>query len=330
MPGDPKNPGSNRPIYSELKSKKIVFEPERPARWPFMKFLRENSKLKEFYPEISPYHEAYKVRDNTWAIFTDTFDGAGDPWMYLIDGPEKALLIDTGFGVGDLKGLAKKLINNQDKEIIVANTHFHYDHAYGNAQFDDVYCHEDEVHNINSIMNGHIWDYLYDHETMKGIYTEFDPKDIIPFKEYNVHPLKSYECIDLGEGYLVECVPLRGHSAGQSGWLDHQTHCLFTGDTGGAGRTVEGEPHPENCTIERLRDDFRVIVSRIDEVGGVFPGHGPLDQTPVILKYTLNACEWICNDPEKYDEINARGQCTRYIFQGTSMKYTPEKVYMKK
>ena len=333
MPAKLGVPIKNRPIHSDLKSKKIYYEPERPARWPFMKFLREHSNLKEFYPDITPYHEAYKVRDNTWAIYTDSFDGAGDPWMYLINGPKKALLIDNGFGVGDLKGLCKYLTKKE--EILCANTHFHYDHAYGNTQFDFVYCHEDEVYNIKSIQNPHIWDYLYD-ENGKGIYTEFDPHDIVPFKMYDIVPLKSYETIDLGDGYLVECIPLRGHSVGQGGYLDHRTGCLFTGDTGGAGRVVNGDPNPRNCTIERLRDDFRVIVSRIDEVSGVFPGHGPLDQTPIILEYTLEACERICEDPSRYDKKMVRVgpdgkekiMFAKYIHQGTTMKYTLDTVYM--
>ncbi|MFQ9073117.1 MAG: hypothetical protein ACLR43_10615 [Faecalibacillus faecis] len=37
------------------------------------------------------------------------------------------MLIDTAFGLGDLKGLIHKLIG--DKEIIVCNTHCHIDHV---------------------------------------------------------------------------------------------------------------------------------------------------------------------------------------------------------
>ena len=336
MPGDPNNPGFNRPIKSELKSKKIVFEEERPIRWSFMKYLREHSNLKEFYPNISPYHEAYKVRDNTWAIYTDTFDGAGDPWMYLINGPKKALLIDTGFGIGNLKGLVKKLINDDDKEIIVANTHYHFDHAYGNSQFDDIYIHEDGLYETKSIMNEHIWDYLYDHQTRKGIYTEFDVDDIVGYKEYNLHLLKDNECLDLGGNYLVEAIPLRGHAVGQCGYLDRVSHCLFTGDTGSiSNRFVKDEVKQENATVERLRDDYRKIVNRIEEVGGVFPGHGAFDLTPVVLKYSLDALEKIVKDPKCYDEVkefidkqgNIKRQYIKYVYQGTSIKYSDENIF---
>lgn len=335
MPANPNVPTTpHRPIKSDLKSHKKVWEKEYPLRWPFMKILRETSNLKQFYPEIDPYAEAYKFRENTWAIYSESFDGMGDPWIYVINGPKKALIVDTGFGVGDLKGLVQKLIGDDQKEIIVANTHSHFDHAYGNAQFDICYCHEDEEFLMRQTMNPHIWDYLYDHETMEGIYTEFDPRDIIPYKDYELRLLKSYECIDLGDGYLVECIPLRGHTTGQAGYLDHQTGCLFMGDTTSAGRAREGDPHPENGCVERLRDDFREIVKRIDEVSGVFPGHGPLDITPVILQYFLNALEAVIADPESADEMRTMDfghgkftQCVKYIYQWTGIKYSSSAVY---
>ena len=82
----------------------------------------------------------YPVRENVYAIFNESLDGAGDVWIYLIVGEEKAMVIDTGVGLGDLKGLCGKLSGG--KELIVVNTHPHIDHAYGNCQFEQVYCHE--------------------------------------------------------------------------------------------------------------------------------------------------------------------------------------------
>ena len=84
-----------REIESQLKSKRIVFrESESPLKWPFMKILREQSKTKMTFA-CNPYAEVYKFRDNVYGIFTESLDGMGDPWMYLIEGPKKALLVDT-------------------------------------------------------------------------------------------------------------------------------------------------------------------------------------------------------------------------------------------
>ena len=90
-----------RPIQSDLKSKRIVWDEERAIRWPYYKILREFSTLKQFYPEIDPYAEVYKMRDNVYACFSESLDGAGDVWSFVIDGPQRAMVIDTGFGIGD-------------------------------------------------------------------------------------------------------------------------------------------------------------------------------------------------------------------------------------
>lgn len=128
------------PIRSQLHSKRIKFDvPQNTISWAFMKELRENNATRKIYP-IEPYVEVYQFREGLYGLFTENCDGMGDVWMYLIVGPEKAMLIDTAFGLGDLKGLVEELAGG--RELIVVNTHDHFDHAYGNCRFDKVYCHE--------------------------------------------------------------------------------------------------------------------------------------------------------------------------------------------
>lgn len=334
MPGDLRKTTPNRYIKSDLKSHKLVFEDEHPIRWSYMKILREFSTLKEFYPEIDPYAEAYKMRDNVWAIFSESMDGAGDPWIYVVDGPEKIMVVDTGFGVGNLRGLVEKLAGTE-KPIIVCNTHHHFDHCYGNSQFEIAYCHEDEVYSINQTRNPHIWDYLFD-ENGVPIYNNFDPADLVKYHEYELVGLPSNAIIDLGGGYEVEVIPLRGHSPGMCGFLDKHNHILFAGDlTAIMGHVKPGEPKPENCTVERLRDDFAAICARLDEIEGVFPGHGMLDQTNVMLRYELDALNAIMENPDNCDSKKVVNTphgtmtfCSKNIHQGTAVKYSPDNVYM--
>lgn len=324
------NMADPRYIKSNLKSKRIVWEEEKPIRWSFMKILREYSTLKQEYPEINPYAEVYKFRDNLYCIFTESFDGAGDPWIYLIDGPEKAMLIDTGFGVGNLKGLVQKLVG--DKPLIVANTHAHFDHAYGNAQFDVCYCHEYEVHRMQEKNNPHIWDYLFD-ENGNPIWTEFDRNDIIQYHEYEIIGVPDGYTFNLGDGYLVEAVLLPGHTPGQCAYYDHHNHTIFTGDTSGIGTAIPNEPYREFCTVTALRNALKKLQPRFSEIEGVFPGHGMLDQSSVTLQYLLDTCEAVINKPECYDdkkEITRRGNkimvYTKNILQGSALRYNMDNI----
>lgn len=320
-----------REIKSELKSKRKVLEIEKPIRWSYMKLLREYSTLKQFYPEINPYAEVYQFRDHLFCIYTESLDGAGDPWMYLIDGPKKCMLIDTGFGVGDLKGLIKKLVG--DKPIIVVNTHSHFDHAYGNCQFDTCYCHIQEVWRMEQKNNAHIWDYLFD-ESGEPKWTEFDKADIIPYRPYEIIGVEDGHCFDLGDGYIVEAVLLPGHTPGQCGYYDHQNHTIFIGDMTGIATALPNEPYAQYCTVQAMNTALKKLQPRFDEIEGVFPGHGMLDQSSLMLQYLLDATEAILTDPDGYDmykEITvAKGErkkvMMKYVYQGTGIKYTKNNV----
>lgn len=319
-----------RPIKSDLKSYRINPEPEKPSRWSFLKILREYSTLKEFYPEINPYAEAYKFRDNMYAIFTEgLMRNCGDMWNYLIIGPEKALLIDTGFGVGNLKALCEKLSGG--KEIICANTHMHLDHIGGNLWFDKVYCHEyDKKYIERSMYPEFITEKTLD-SNGKPIDTYYDPNDLPPFHKYEVIGVKDGYIFDLGDGYEVKLVHLSGHTPGQSGFWDKQNKCFFIGDTTSAIPAAEDEEHPECCTVKSLRDKVANVLNTFgDEIGGVFPGHGTIDVHPVTLQYLVDACNAVLKNPQNYDKFTnfgGRKMMSKFIFQqGSDLKYTEDSV----
>jgi len=324
----------SRPIKSDLKTHRIKLEEEKPTRWPYMKILREYSTLKREYA-VDPYAEVYQMRDNVWAIFTESLDGMGDPWMYLIDGPEKAMLIDTSFGLGDLKGLCREIIG--DKPLIVANTHWHFDHAFGNAQFDRCYCSECEVPRMERVNNSHIWDYLFD-EGGRPKWTEFDRNDLIAYKHYEVVGVPDGYRFDLGSGYEVELVLTPGHTPGMSGYIDWHHHIMFTGDTNGITEAEPSEPFAENCCVEALAQSLRRLQPRFKDIEALFPGHGALDVTGELLQYTLDACELVlknpeCSDGQKVLKKPSTGEevtiLTKNIYQGSAIRYTPGSIYIR-
>ena len=326
-----------RPINAPLKSKRILWrEPENPIRWAYAKLLREHTNIKKLY-DINPYAEVYQFQDNIFGIYTESLDGMGDPWMYLVVGPEKAMLIDTGFGVGDLKGLVKEIIG--DMPLYVVNTHAHFDHAYGNFQFDKVYCHEYEVHNLQAVMKPVIWDYLFD-ENGKCIWTEFDRNDIVPFKEYEIVGVPDGHIFDLGGGNEIELVFLPGHSCGHAGFLDKKNRIFFCGDDAcfgavGIGGSKPDNPHAKYATVEGLYNELVKITARMDEFDGLYPGHGLVDAGAIMLVNVMEACKAVLDDPECYDwkgEMSRHGvtrtQYCKMIYQSGYLVYTKDKLYL--
>ena len=77
------------------------------------------------------YYKPIKLAENIFHIYEP-----GNVYTTLIIGEEKALLIDTGYGFGDLAGFVRTLT---DKPLEVVLTHGHTDHCGGNSQFPMVY-----------------------------------------------------------------------------------------------------------------------------------------------------------------------------------------------
>ena len=55
--------------------------------------------------------------------------------VYLVQGTHEAVLLDTGFGIGDLKGFVEQKVATPYQ---VWLSHGHLDHAGGSAQFETV------------------------------------------------------------------------------------------------------------------------------------------------------------------------------------------------
>lgn len=141
--------------------------------------------------------------------------GWGYVISYLVTGAQKALLIDTGFGLSDLKAYVRTLT---DLPLTVVNTHVHPDHAGGNGQFDTVYVGEHETA-----------------ETDDGVlfYRLPGMRDACDAVKrgggYRFVHLCDGARIDLGDRVLC-VVEIPGHTRGSIALFDENTGLLLSGD----------------------------------------------------------------------------------------------------
>ena len=61
----------------------------------------------------------------------------------LIEGKERAVLLDTGMGIGNIRAYVEQL---SDKPITVYLTHAHGDHNYGDGWWEEAYLNEKDYH----------------------------------------------------------------------------------------------------------------------------------------------------------------------------------------
>ena len=152
---------------------------------------------------------SYVVRqldERTWSIL-DHYSR-----MFLVAGEERAVLIDTGFGSGDIDAAVRALT---DLPYHVCLTHGHWDHAGGLPQLRDV------------------WMGLEDAELLPDVTRE---NDVCYSGACRLHELKAQSVLDLG-GRVLSVLPFSGHTAGGRMLLDRAGKMLFAGDSIARGPT---------------------------------------------------------------------------------------------
>lgn len=150
-----------------------------------------------------------KVKQLTEHVYL--MDDAGESTGYLVVGNEKALIIDTMNGYGDVKAVARTLTK---LPLMVVNTHGHGDHICGNVYFEEAFLHPAEFALAEQFVNyPEFVEELEKHGLTMPPFREIQDKDII----------------DLG-GATVEVVLLPGHTAGGICLLYREERLLFTGD----------------------------------------------------------------------------------------------------
>lgn len=196
--------------------------------------------------------------------------GGGSMW--LVEGSERALLVETGLGVAPLRAFVETIT---DKPVIAFASLGYYDHAGGLHQFDERWIHANDAHRIeqpNRINTAAQW-YL-DGAFAALPYKGFDPASYVMPASKPSRLLNDGDEIDLGDRQFRVC-HLPGVTSGASALFEEATGVLFTGETlvWDGDFVYDGEP-PER-TDDADREAFRSSMERLLALPAkaVYPGH---------------------------------------------------------
>jgi hydroxyacylglutathione hydrolase len=223
--------------------------------------------------------------------------------IFLIIGDERAMLIDTGVGIGDLKGFVRKLT---DKPLVVCYTHNHVAHVGGAGAFDNAHIHPKDMAAFSTggaiglDIEGRIGYIKWIAEREKGHYPYDLAVDVTEWgPQPPLYPLEDGQVIELGNR-PVTVVACPGHTAGSACFLDERSRRLFLGDACncnlGLGGGAPGAP--SFTSIERALFYLRRLYSMHDRYDGYYNGH--YDYRPLgkplgddVLPDAITACEQI-------------------------------------
>lgn len=146
---------------------------------------------------------------------------------YLLIGTKKALLIDTGLGVSNIKKVVKSITS---LPIEVATTHVHWDHIGGHKYFNDILVHKDEEDWLSdkfpiplAVVKANLLNGSCDFPE------EFDIENYQIYKGKPSMVLHDNDIIDLGNRQ-VKIIHTPGHSPGHICFYEEKREYLYAGD----------------------------------------------------------------------------------------------------
>ena len=178
----------------------------------------------------------HEIDQHTWV---GTGHRMSNESLYLVEGEDKAILIDAGTEIKDLDQIVASIT---DKPVMLVATHVHPDHT-GSAidYFPELYINPADTVNIPLMM---------------------------PDYPGEVHYLKDGEILDLG-GRQLEVVFTPGHTPGSTTFLDKEAGYGFSGDSFGSGNLLL------TTNFSTLLATCKKTGALMEEnkIGRLYPGH---------------------------------------------------------
>lgn len=231
--------------------------------------------------------------------------------QYLVLGEERALLIDSGFGLDSLKKVVDGLT---DLPIVLVNTHGHPDHGGGNAEFGSPYLHPDD---------NELYTYKCAYETRLEEALHWGVEDVAQRLQRELPdpiPMEDGHVFDLG-GRKLTVYHTPGHSRGSVCILDEQTGYLFAGDNLNAMATALLEDCATNVST------YLTSMEKIAKlpVKAICTGHMPAVLTPDYIEKKIECAKRVLSG-ELGEFVKGRmGDGYMITVDGTSIHYAPDR-----
>ena len=254
----------------------------------------------------SKFFKARRIYDNVTLI-----TGLGGEQSFLIEGSDKALLIDGLSGVGSLKAFVRELT---ELPVTLVNTHGHVDHIGADFEYKEVYIAPEDI----PLMYAHS-----DMEMRLGfaksgamfapLPTEPKLSDVTVPGPVKTLPMKDGDIFDLG-GVKLDVIAVPGHTRGTVVFLDRDRRIVYSGDACNRNTLVYGE---ESASIEEFKESLLHFKEFQPDFDGLWGGHGGAMEQPEIIDSAIALCDEIMAGTD--DAVEAVG------FTGKACWYAKEK-----
>lgn len=240
---------------------------------------------------------------------------------YLIEGKERALLIDGLTGAASLKAFVRELT---DLPIIVALTHGHLDHTGAAWEYGKCFIHPADIPLMyskeHSSQRNRLSFLTSSMNTERTKRAALKLEDIVPPCPVKTFPIFDGDIFDLG-GIQIEAIGIPGHSRGSMVYLDRKSQLLFSGDACNANTLLglDGSTSVEEYAESLIR--FKRFKGTYSHMYG---GHGEFAVPASIVDDAIALCVRIMNGEDDAIETKLPGNIDAFLAAKRGSNYLPE------
>ena len=250
-------------------------------------------------------YRVVQMDEHTWRI--EEFDDTSSVYMYLLEGSERAMLLDSGLGMIPLDEITAELTL---LPVDVLATHAHLDHIGGNSFFEKGFINEldREVFSLHcDKFRSHYPDYQFRGQRDNIIWYTGEK-----------------EC-QLG-GRTLRLVSSPGHTLGAVSILDVERKWLFTGDTCCQASVLLNLEY--TTTVETYKRTIERLLSIGEQYDLTWPAHHKIPVSPEILEQFREAADLLLDKKAEGEDIEMPfGPAKCFYYKDISITYTPDRVF---
>ena len=290
------------PARAEGKSEPL------PADW-CRDLPRPGYRQLDRVPVDSNWFEVYRIRPGVFAIYEP--HQYEEVISYLILGSRRALLFDTGLGIGDIEPVVYELTR---LPITVLNSHTHFDHIGDNWRFVDVLGVDTAFtrENLRGATHEQLQDAVVPERFCGALPPGFRPEKYVIRRFTIAQFVKDGDIIDLGDRQL-EILQTPGHTPDALCLLDRKNKLLFTGDTFYAGPIFLYVPE---TSVPDYQKSIKRLAAMVPQLDLLLPSHNFPAERPEMLTRLADAMQQVQAGKAKFTVQDGRRE---YKFDGFSI-----------
>ena len=203
---------------------------------------------------------------------------------FLVEGREKALLIDAMTGLRGLKDFVATLT---DLPVEVAATHGHMDHVGGVFEFGGCYIHPLDMPMLAEESLPARVSYVKGQLEQMGVSAFPQEGDFVPDSPVTCRPVRAGDKLDLG-GRALEVLEVPGHTQGSVCYLDPESGDFFAGDACNNNTLVMMDT---SATIGEYLSALGALKQRQGEIENFYIFHGETPVAKTCIDDNIQCCE---------------------------------------